>query len=177
MSSAACTLSQELRTGFEWRSSSPLSQSLFAHIEYQEAKHSYFGRVHIERNFIFHALLGSEILEQPKPLVASRGFPGDANLLTIIAWRLTVTEQETNRDRHVSRQEAERWVESGASQWVGTNHVTDPDFYRPSWLSTDELKQAYSSYLADNQTALITVEAALAAMQLLPRARLVYWFW
>jgi len=142
-----------------------------------EARYSYFGRVYLERNYTFCALLGSGILDHPQPRFEVRGFPHDANVLTSKDWLLTVREEETDRERYVVRQEAEQWVQCGASQWVGTSHITDPDFYRPSWLLLNEMEQVYSDYLTHDQPKLTAVEAALAAMQSLPEARMVYWFW
>ncbi len=154
-----------------------MSQIICSHIEYKQVKYSYFGRVYLERDYNFFALLGSgPLMNDIHPLFALRGMPSDTNILTGVAFYLLVRDHETDRERHISRREAEQWVKRGDAQWVGTNHITDPDYFNPSWLSTDELEQVYEEYQKLSSPGLLSVEATLAAMRLLPEARLVYWF-
>ena len=110
------------------------------------------------------------------PCFALRGIPTDANILTSAAFYLIVKDDETDRERFISRPKAEQWVGEGNAIWDGANHITDPDYFSPSWLLTEELEQVYQEYRKHDAPRLVSVEATLAAMRLLPEARLVYWF-
>ena len=154
-----------------------MSQIICSHIEYKQAKYSYFGRVYFERDDTLFALLGGgPHPENARPCFALRGIPADANLLTSTAFYLSVKDADTDRERSVSRRAAERWVDQGDAMWMGANHITDPDYFSPSWLLTEELEQVYREYQRRDAPSLLSVAATLAAMRLLPEARLVYWF-
>ena len=154
-----------------------MSQILCSHVEYKEARYSYFGRVYFERDDTLFALLGGgPHPEYATPCFTLRGIPADANLLTGAAFYLLVKDVETDRERSISRRAAEQWVDQGDATWVGANHITDPDYFNPSWLLTEELEQVYRECQKRDTPSLSSVAATLAAMRLLPGARLVYWF-
>ena len=154
-----------------------MSQIICSHVEYRQAKYSYFGRVYLERDDGFFALLGGGPLrENTGPCFALRGMPADANLLTSMAFYLSVKDDETGRERAVSRRAAERWVEQGEATWVRANHITDPDYFSPSWLLTEELEQVYRQYQKYEAREQLSVVATIAAMRSLREARLIYWF-
>jgi len=154
-----------------------MSQIICSHVEYKEARYSYFGRIYLERDDTLLALLGGgPHPEIARPCFTPRGIPADANLLTGAAFYLLVADTETGRERSVSRRVAERWVDQGNALWAGLNHITDPDYFSPSWLLMEELEQVYRECRKRDTPDLLSVAAALAAMRLLPEARLVYWF-
>lgn len=154
-----------------------MSQIICSHVEYKQAKYSYFGRVYLERDDTLFALLGGgPHQENVRPCFALRGMPDDANLLTSAAFYLLVRDEETDREKYISRRAAEQWVKLGSATWVGVNHVTDPDYFGPSWLLTEELEQVHREYQKHDVPSLLSVTATLAAMRLLPGARPVYWF-
>ncbi len=158
-----------------------MSQMLCSYVEYkiehEHAKFSLFGKVYLERDYTFFALLGGGPRQDEIPsLFGLRGMPADANPLSSSAYHLIVTDKETDKERWVSRREAEQWVEQEAACWVGENWITDPDYFSPSWLTTEEFTQVYSEYQENNTPLLASVEAAIAAMRLLPEARVVFWF-
>lgn len=160
-----------------------MSQSIYAHVEYKiehdHALFSLFGKVYLLRDYTFMALLGggpwqSEI----QALFPLRGMPTDRNPLTWSAFYIMVGDKETDKERWASRQQAEKWVKDGDARWVGVgeNCITDPDYFSPSWLMTEELEQVYRAYQKRDDSELLSVAATLGAMRLLPEARLVYWF-
>jgi len=154
-----------------------MSQIICSHVEYKQARYSYFGRVYFERDYTLFALLGGgPHPENARPCFALRGIPADANRLTSTAFYLLVRDDETDRERSISRWAAEQWVNQGGATWVGMNHITDPDYFSPSWLLTEELEQVYQECQKRDVPSLLSVAATLAAMRLLPEARLVYWF-
>jgi len=78
-----------------------------------------------------------------------RGLPND-----ITDWRsresffCTVTDDKEASewlDHHCLKEQAERWVERGYSEWVGEDHreITDPNLHSHSWLTTQELRQCF----------------------------------
>ncbi len=158
-----------------------MSQIIRSHIEYKikpdHALFSLFGRVSLECDYAFMALLGggprqSEI----QALVPLRGMPADRNPLTFSAFYLMVSDKETDKERWISRRQAEQWITSGDAKRAGENCITDPDYFGPSWLMTEELEQVYQEYQKQDGPELLSVAATLGAMRLLPEARLVYWF-
>lgn len=154
-----------------------MSQIICSHVEYKQTNYSYFGRVYLERGDTLFALLGGgPHPENARPCFALRDIPADANILTSMAFYLLVRDDETDRERSISRRAAEQWVEQGSATWAGANHITDPDYFSPSWLLTEELEQVYRKYQERDAPSLLSVAATLAAMRLLPGARLVYWF-
>ena len=158
-----------------------MSQMLCSYVEYkiehEHARFSLFGKVYLERDYTFFALLGGgPRQDEIQALYDLRGMPADANPLSSSAYHLVVSDKETDRERWISRREAEQWVKQGAACWVGENWITDPDYFGPSWLTTEELTQVYGGYQKDSAMPLVSVEAAIVAMHLLPEARLVFWF-
>lgn len=157
-----------------------MSQMICCHIEYRLSDacgYSTFGHLYLDRDPLLLALLGGGPWgEAVAPLFALRGFPPDANMLTVMAWLLLISDQETSVRRTIPRAEAEKWVRSGVAHWVGNDQITDPDYFGPSWLSTAEMEQVHAEYQARTGQGLATVEALLGAMRPLPDARLVYWF-
>ena len=158
-----------------------MSQILCSYVEYkisdEHSKFSLFGKVYLERDYTFFALLGGgPRQDEIQPVFDLRGMPDDSNPLSFLAYHLIVSDKETDKDRWVSRQQAEQWVRQKDASWVRDNCITDPDYFGPSWLTAEEFAQAYSKYKKNNMPALMSVEASIAAMRLLPKARLVYWF-
>lgn len=164
-----------------------MSQSIYAHVEYkiehEHALFSLFSKLYLERDYIFMALLGggpsqSEI----QAIFPLRGMPADRNPLTFSAFYMMVSDKETDKERWTSRRQAEKWVEDGDARWVGVgkNCITDPDYFGPSWLLTEELEQVYREYQKHDTSEFtsksLSVVPVLGAMRLLPEARLVYWF-
>ena len=160
-----------------------MSQMICSYIEYKiEPKHSLFslfGRVFLEHDYTFMALLGGgprqDMLSALFPL---RGIPADRNPLTFSAFYLKVSDKKTDKERWILRCQAEQWIAAGEAKWIGENYlaITDPDYFGPSWLMTEELEQVYRDYQRQTGCELLSVGATLGAMRLLPEARLVYWF-
>lgn len=91
-----------------------MSQSIHSHLEYGRGRYSYFGRIYLEWEPTFFAVLGGGPRQgQIAPCFALRGLPEGMNVLTSVAWYLRVTDRETDGERSVSRTDAERWVEQG----------------------------------------------------------------
>ena len=158
-----------------------MSQIICAYVEYkikhEHAKFSLFGKVHLDCDYTFFALLGGGPRQDKiQPIFGLRGMPADSNPLTSLAYHLIVTDKETDKERWVSRRQAEQWVEQGYACWIRENWITDPDYFGPSWLTAEELTQVYGEYQRNSAMPLVSVEAAIAAMHLLPEARLVFWF-
>ena len=78
-----------------------------------------------------------------------RGLPKDmASWGTPKSFYLEVTDDENATEwgeGYCLREDAERWVENGYSEWVDEDHrrVTDPDLHSHSWLNTQELRQCF----------------------------------
>ena len=54
-------------------------------------------------------------------------------------------------EHYCSKENAERWVENGLSEWIGKDHrtLTDPDYHSYSWLTTQELRQCFDDCFKD----------------------------
>jgi len=78
-----------------------------------------------------------------------RGLPSDiTDWATRESFYLYVTDNEAAANwggHYCLKEDAEKWVERGYSEWVDENHrtVTDPDLHSHSWLTTQELRQCF----------------------------------
>lgn len=112
-------------------------------------------------------------------------------------WKLVAPEDKPewadNGDGWVRREDALRWLHSGASKpdydsKGGLRRVTDPDAHSASWLDTEELAKVLDHYAAHVQNnypsekpeAPIEWQAILAAMRSFESngksARVIFWF-
>lgn len=78
-----------------------------------------------------------------------RGLPNDiTNWATRETFFMNVTDNKEAAEwfrNHCLKEDAERWVKEGYSEWVDENHrrVTNPDLHSHSWLTTQELRQCF----------------------------------
>ena len=78
-----------------------------------------------------------------------RGLPKDlTDWRTVESFYFYVTENKETAElssRYCLREDAERWVEDGYSEWVDENRgiVTNPDIHSQSWLTTQELRMCF----------------------------------
>lgn len=122
--------------------------------------------------------------EPVEPVVEPRGFPEDASWRPKSDNTLWVSDTSPDDDSNCSREQAESWVASGSSRWVGDDQkrVSHPDWHSHSWLSREEFVRAmtarnerFSTYgLGPDYHALAAMLAAYEAEGL--EARLVFWF-
>ena len=85
---------------------------------------------------------------QGKKMFETRGLPDGIDWTTQQTFYMHVTTDEGAIEwgqNYCSKENAERWVESGYSKWVDETHnlVTDPDHHSHSWLTTQELRQCF----------------------------------
>lgn len=84
-----------------------------------------------------------------KVMFEPRGLPKDmTDWRTVESFYFYVTDDKAAVDwgfNYCLREDAERWVEKGYSEWVDEDHrrVTDPDLHSHSWLTTQELRQCF----------------------------------
>lgn len=78
-----------------------------------------------------------------------RGLPKDMtdwHTCDSFYWHVTDNKKAAEwGQNYCLREDAERWVERGDSEWVDEDHgrVTDPDLHSHSWLTTQELRQCF----------------------------------
>lgn len=157
-----------------------------------------FAELHIGRDYALFAVLAGvrQYADGPEPVVGQKGLPETVSYAVRGANELyVVDDKELEGDEGVVlRSTAEKWVDSGSSEWVDEDkkRVTHPDWHSHSWLTTSELEAAinkYEAYYADpnhrsqyrGEKVDPEVRAALAAMKALEAdgtlvARFVFWF-
>ena len=77
-----------------------------------------------------------------------RGFPKNTNIFARENFYMFVSEDKEAaywNERYCTKEDADRWVEAGYSEWVDDKHLilTNPDHHSASWLTTRELRQCF----------------------------------
>jgi len=114
------------------------------------------------------------------PVFPLRGMPDDLGYEASGDCCLYINDENPDQEGHCSRENAERWVESGISEWKWDKRkVTHPDWHSHTWLSTDEFRQILQMP-CEHGSVHECYLAALAAMEALQAAgnhvRIVIWF-
>lgn len=83
----------------------------------------------------------------------------------------------SRRDGFCSLDDANRWVEEGASSWfVDGRKITHPDYHSHSWLSLEEWKDVLSRH-PNVGSEYHAISAAMEALQAGgKKVRVVFWF-
>lgn len=138
---------------------------------------------HLHRDYRMFGLLAG-VRGELEAVIPPRGLPYDLGRATEDAIALTVDDEQALLDlgRFCSRAQADAWVASGRSRYLGDKQfrVVDPEVFGGSWLTTEELALVVARYREWLNGAPRELEAILAAMRALdssgPIARLVLWF-
>lgn len=104
-----------------------------------------------------------------------------SNLAFSTKWNayLWISDNEETTDEHcVGKIQAHEWVKRGISIQIDEHHISHPDWHTYSWLTCDEFEQCVNARKDILDYGNIDDEwlAMLAAMKVLPKARLVFWF-
>ena len=80
---------------------------------------------------------------KPIPL---RGLPNDCCSTTLSCYGQVVCDEKKDeyREWEVPREEAERWVKEGESDYYNINdveYVSNPDWHSPNWCTTQEMEE------------------------------------
>lgn len=107
-----------------------------------------------------------------------RGIPDNLSFTVKGAYYLFVVDGETDSEGMTSRENADRWVNSGISEYIEKDRITHPDWHTASWLTTEEFEQVLKAREQDTEYGNVDQEwyAILAAMKVLKNARFVFWF-
>lgn len=137
----------------------------------------------LDRSYMmFSRLADVRNYEQINAIAANRGLPSDVSWRTKDGATLYVSETDPGGEGNASKEDADRWVESGTSTRVAENRVTHPDWHSHSWCTAEELTKAIEWVERDVNGLPLTHEyrAIVAAMNQLEKsgfeARMVFWF-
>jgi hypothetical protein len=110
------------------------------------------------------------------PIFKPRGLPSDISWEAKDGNRILIIDSDEAGEKEVTREQAERWVNSGSSKLDGGFHVTNPDWHSHSWLTSQEFEQCIDSF----DSASTDYKAVLAVMRSFESegevTRLVFWF-
>lgn len=123
----------------------------------QERWDSFGARINPGRNYLMFAVMaGVRAPDEPENycLFKPRGFPTDPAWYSNDDNYLYVKDEETNEEGCCTREDAEKWVNSGhygchyKKDVQGVNRwVSHPDWHTHSWLTLAEFKQVFVKYL------------------------------
>ena len=106
-----------------------------------------------------------------------RGLPADTSYQVKDDNRLYISDERIEDDiRQTTREQAERWVRQGSSQYDGTDYVTDPDWHSHSWLTAAEFEQCINSFreVSNEYKAVLAVLKCFESHG--EQTRVVFWF-
>lgn len=112
-----------------------------------------FGGIRIGRDYNLFTLMAGVRGDQAQALFQPKGFPDP---VIDMSWQVrddyclyVVDEEKDEQENSCSRKQAEKWVKSGSSEWVGEDKrlVTHPDWHTPSWLNIEELDMVQNEYV------------------------------
>jgi len=119
---------------------------IHCYIEYKTEKPNMWwnfgGRINPGRNYLIFALLANVRNYDIEPVLYPKGLPDDIGFITGIDNRLYVTD-DYDEEGCCSRENAEKWVEAGASEYTNERKafVTHPDWHSHSWVTPNELEK------------------------------------
>lgn len=155
---------------------------IHAYIEYQPYKETnpdywyLFADLSLMRDYAMFGLMAG--VRGGDALIEPRGFP--KNSAAKYEYFLLVVDHEADEERTCSRENAERWVANGNSEWGEEDHslVSDPDWHTPSWLTSEEYRRVIETYKATyrERGECSEYEAVLVMLENLPNSRIVFWF-
>lgn len=120
---------------------------------------------------LFDLLVG--IRNKDTALCDRRGFPKDASLVLIEAYTLKI--DNSGCIGTVLPQDAEAFVQDFKSRYFDKekNRITNPHWYYPSWLYTDELEAVSEKYTHWNIKSIV---AMMRVINQSKKSRFVFWF-
>jgi len=164
-----------------------MGADIHPYIEYDKAPDFtwQFAQVRLARDYRLFSLLAG-VRHEPsfgQPSVP-KGLPANLCPLTRLDNELCVVENDSREKGVCTKEQAERWVASGMSEWTSDEHkwVTNPDWHSHSWMNWRELEEVKQKFIAaEGHTGnLIELDAVIAAMKTLDpdptKTRLVFWF-
>ena len=169
-----------------------MGSDIQAYVEYKAEKDqewTFLANVKLQSDIMLFAMLGigGTGLE---PVVASRGFPkDDVSEEVFLEYSMDVVE-EPNSGRDCSTEDAMDLVDKKISKWIDENHnyISRPDFFSPSFITLEELKEAVARKKSIKwekvkvvQASGVDVDCTIACMEAAEKAgfktRLVFWFY
>lgn len=135
-----------------------------------------FGKNLGDRDYLMFGLLAG--VRRDGCIYEPRGIPQNIGFTVKSAYHLFVIDGETDSEGMTSRENADRWVNSGISEYIEENWITNPDWHTPSWLTVEEYENVLKAREQDVDYGTPDQEwyAILAAMKTLKNARFVFWF-
>ncbi|MBU2233152.1 MAG: hypothetical protein KKG69_17950 [Alphaproteobacteria bacterium] len=149
---------------------------------------SFGGRINPGRDYQMFSLLADVRNYDPKTpvLVEPRGLPDGMGYAASSDAYLYVSDDLAVTDGCCSQKDAERWVSSGLSTWIGDDkkRVTGPDWHSHSWMTLDEWRSAVNAHAEGLASGGWKIDpaylAVTEAMQAFENAgeivRIVFWF-
>lgn len=139
--------------------------------------YSSFARVSLGRNYTMFGILAGVRNTSVPQLFPQRGVPKNSPEYNYGDYVLYI--QDEGEEHCCSRENADRWVKSGSSEYVDDEHkkITHPDWHSASWLTPEEFEECLVQYkLETGEEVPSTYKAALAALKALENSRAVFWF-
>jgi hypothetical protein len=141
------------------------------------------GRINPGRDYdLFAKLAGVRTDDPAGQMIPTRGLPTPTSLTVKWDNELYVTTPDGGDEGCCSREDAERYVMQGVSQWMDDKHtrVSQPDWHSHSWCTPVEFRSVLEAKRPEGW-GIDPAYFAIAAMldELLRRdcdARLVFWF-
>lgn len=152
-----------------------------------EQRITFVAKVEVDRNYSLFGLLAG-VRGECNAIVPPRGIPKDLSWFVDSEYHLRVGGIG-DAPGYCPTKNAEAWVNSGASKWVGDKHtkITNPDWHTPSYLYTDELSEVlsaltkhYRKYGINPCASVRLLRGIIAMMRALTapgyKPRFVFWF-
>ena len=163
-----------------------------AYVEYKAEKDqewTFLANMKLQSDLVLFGLLGIGGMDL-EPVVASRGFPkDDASEEVFFEYSVDVVDDPCG-SRDCSTKDAMDVVDKEISQWLDENHnyISRPDFFSPSFITIEELKEAVARKKSIKwekvkvvQASGVDVDCTIACMEAAEKAgfktRLVFWFY
>ena len=167
---------------------------IHCYIEYREKDQehwmSFGSKINPGRHYgIFAVLANVRNYQEGLEVLSPRGLPEDIGYAAESDSQLYIVDNETDAEEYCSREQAERWVREGSSEYTDERKefVTHPDWHSHSYVTTKKLEDALTTlkkYAEGNGETIghdfaIEYYAIVATMKELEKhgeARMVFWF-
>jgi len=123
---------------------------IHCYIEYKTEKSdmwwNFGGRINPGRNYLIFALLANvRNYDRLDPVLYPKGLPEDIGPMARGDARLYVSDNGNDEKGCCTRENAERWVKAGVSEYTDDRKafVTHPDWHSHSWCTAAELERVF----------------------------------
>lgn len=179
-----------------------MGADIHAYIEYDVGRDppshyfSFGARIYLQRDYMMFTLLaGVRSYDDLEPVYPVRGLPQNASWEARGDYFLSVVADDQDDELRYSEAvcsmtNAKEWVERGISSWEPDHGpeakyptITQPDWHSTSWLTPREYRNVLDTHRQMNLRDLVSYNdidhsylATLAALDVLSKSRLVFWF-